>query len=331
MTTKKKAPGKAHRKGISLLQLGELFPNEEAAVQWFETVRWPDAVTGQESEDRPCPRCGDCDTHVIKSGKPMPYRCRGCKRYFSVRTGSVLECSRLPLRKWAYAMYLWMTSLKGVSSIKLHRDLGITQKSAWHLAHRLREAFSGDPGPFDGPVEVDEVYMGGKRKNMHQKQRDQLEGRGAAGKTAIIGIKDRPSNQVRATRVPNVTSETLSRFIMEHVKPGAKSYTDDSRVYLKLPNHEAVRHSVGEYVRGQAHTNGIESFWSMLKRAYAGTFHKMSPKHLERYVREFSGRHNVRELDTLDQMRLLVMAVVGRRLMYRDLTADNGLDAGARS
>ena len=286
---------------------------------------------GEASEDRPCPRCGDCDTYVTRSGRPLPYRCRGCKRYFSVRIGSVLECSRLPLRKWAYAMYLWMTSLKGVSSMKLHRDLDITQKSAWYLAHRLREAFSGDPNPFSGPVEVDEVYIGGKRKNMSSKRRKGLKGRGAVGKTAVIGVKDRPTNQVRATVVDDTTRETISRFIMEHVKPGVKSYTDDSSIYHELPNHESVKHSVGEYVRGQAHTNGIESFWAMLKRAYGGTFHKMSPKHLDRYVREFSGRHNVRNFDTLDQMRLLVMAVVGRRLMYRDLTADNGLSAGTRS
>ena len=331
MKKKKKAPGKSHREGISLLQLSELFPDEKSAIRWFEMVRWPDAVTGKDSKDRPCPRCGDCDTYTIESGRPMPYRCRGCRKYFSVRIGSVLECSRLPLRKWAYAMYLWMTSLKGVSSMKLHRDLGITQKSAWFLAHRLREAFSGDPSPFIGPVEVDEVYMGGKRKNMSAKKRKALTGRGPTGKTAVVGVKDRPTNQVRASVVPNTKSETISRFIMEHVEPGAKSYTDDAVIYQAMPNHESVRHSVGEYVRGQAHTNGIESFWSMMKRAYGGTFHKMSPKHLDRYVREFSGRHNVRNFDTLDQMRLLVMAVVGRRLMYRNLIADNGLDAGARS
>ena len=173
--------------------------------------------------------------------------------------------------------------------------------------------------------------MGGKRKNMSAKRRKELSGRGAVGVTAVVGVKDRPTSQVRATVIPDTTSETLFWFIMEHVRPGAKSYTDDAVVYKVLPNHESVRHSVGEYVRGQAHTNGIESFWSMLKLAYSGTFHKMSPKHLERYVREFSSQHNVRELDTLDQMRLLVMAVVGRRLMYRDLTPDNGLDAGSRS
>lgn len=166
---------------------------------------------------------------------------------------------------------------------------------------------------------------------MHKKKRKQLSGRGSTGKTAVVGIKDRSSNQVRGTVVPDTTRDTVFQFLSEHVRPGPKSYTDDSKIYHALPNHESVRHSVGEYVRGQAHTNGVESFWSMLKRSYTGTFHKMSPKHLERYVREFSGRHNVRNLDTLDQMRLLVMAVVGRRLMYRDLTADNELDAGARS
>ena len=319
----KKAPGKHHREGISLLELAEMFPDDDSATQWFESIRWP--------EDRPCPRCGDCDTVPMKNQKPMPYRCRGCRKFFSVRIGTMMERSHIPLRKWAWGIYLSLTSLKGVSSMKLHRDLGITQKSAWFMAHRLREVFAGDTSMFTGPVEVDEAYFGGKRKNMSAKKRKSLTGRGPVGKTAVAGIKDRPTNQVQARVVANTKSETMCRFIMEHAQgPDTKVYTDDALTYHVLPNHETVKHSVGEYVRGKAHTNGVESFWSMLKRAYTGTFHKLSPKHLDRYVQEFAGKHNLREGDTLDQMQEVVARMIGRRLMYRGLIADNGLSSGAR-
>ena len=166
---------------------------------------------------------------------------------------------------------------------------------------------------------------------MSHKKRKELTGRGSVGKTAVVGIKDRPTKRVKAKVVEDTKAVTLQGFILDNTQHGTKIYTDDSRAYLGLQDHESVKHSVGEYVRGMAHTNGIESFWSMLKRAYIGTFHKMSPKHLQRYVDEFSARHNIRELDTIDQMGFLVMAVVGRRLMYRKLTKDNGLPSGARS
>ena len=165
---------------------------------------------------------------------------------------------------------------------------------------------------------------------MSNAKRKTLTGRGPVGKTTVAGIKDRSSNNVQARVVPNTKSETMSRFIMEHGRDGAKIYPDDALTYHALPNHETVKHSVGEYVRGKAHTNGVESFWSMLKRAHAGTFHKLSPKHLDRYVREFAGCHNWRGLDTLDQMKAVARNFVGKRLSYRQLTADNGLPSGAR-
>ena len=144
-------------------------------------------------------------------------------------------------------------------------------------------------------------------------------------------MKDRNSNHLQAQVVENTKSETMSRFIMEHTEPGARIYTDDALTYHALPNHETVKHSVGEYVRGNAHTNGMESFWSLLKRAHTGTFHKLSPKHLDRYVREFAGKHNLREFGTLDQMRSVVRSLAGKQLSYRTLVADNGLSSGARS
>lgn len=319
---KHKAPGKSDREGISLLQLAEMFPTEEAATKWLEETRWPD--------DRPCPHCGDCDTYRMKSGKPMPFRCRGCWKFFSVRTKTVMERSHIPLKKWVWAIYLSMTSLKGVSSMKLHRDLGISQRSAWFMAHRLREAMRPGRQSFAGPVEIDEVYIGGKRRNMSNKRRKQFSGRGPSGKTAVVGIKDRPSNKVAARVVGSASRATALPLVSRHVQFGAVHYTDDSPIYDVLPNHESVKHTLHEYVRGDVHTNGIESFWSMLKRAHAGTFHKLSVKHLHRYVHEFATRHNLRERDTLDLMGEVVARMAGRRLLYKDLAADNGLPSGAR-
>ncbi len=252
--------------------------------------------------------------------KPLPYRCRDCRKFFSVRHGSVMEQSKIPLRKWAFAIYLNATSLQGVSSMKLHRDLKITQKSAWFMAHRLREAFASEQGLFVGPVEIDETYMGGKRKNMPKAKRKHLSGRGPVGKTAVIGAKDRTTNRVTARSVKNTDGATLRRFTESVSDLTAKVYTDDAAGYKSVRrDHEAVNHSVGEYVRGQAHTNGIESFWAMLKRAHKGTFHNISPKHLDRYVNEFAGRHNIRDRHTIDQMRDIVGGMIGKRLMYRDL------------
>ena len=204
--------------------------------------------------------------------------------------------------------------------MKLYRDLDVTQKTAWYLAHRIREAWSDKNAPFAGPVEVDETFVGGKAKNMHAHKRKQvIKGRGAVGKTAVVGAKDRATNRVSAAVVENVDQPTLQGFVAENVEPGTKVYTDDHGGYEGLLNHETVRHSVKEYVNGQAHTNGIESFWAMLKRGYVGTYHRMSPKHLHRYVDEFSGRHNIRTADTIDQMAAMVRGMDGKRLKYKDL------------
>ena len=312
------------RAGLTILQLFEMFPDEKAATGWFEQTLWPG--------ERCCGHCGSTKTREVPKAKPMPYWCTDCRSYFSIRTGTPLAHSNVKLHKWAFAIYLETTSLKSVSSKKLGRDIGVRQPTAWFMLHRIREAWTqnGNEPPFSGPVEVDESYFGGRRRNMSKSKRSQLEGRGPVGKTAVAGIKDRASKRVQARVVPDTKSETMIRFIMEHTDPDAKIYTDDALVYHVLPNHESVKHSVGEYVRGKAHTNGVESFWSMLKRAHAGVFHKLSPKHLDRYVRCFAGKHNLRRLDTLAQMKRVVRNLVGKRLTYRDLTADNGLSSGAR-
>ena len=325
---KHKAPGKAFRKGMSLIEIMQMFPSDATAEKWFTEVRWPIGPA--------CPHCGSIKLLTGAAHKTMPYRCREkeCRKRFSVRTGTVMEASNLGYQTWAVAIYLCLTSLKGVSSMKLHRDLNITQKSAWHLAHRIRKALeSGSWGLFTGPVEVDETYMGGKRANMSNAKRAELAGtgRGAVGKTTIVGAKDRAKNLVSAKVVQDTKKPTLHGFVSDNTAPGVTVYTDDALVYETLPfQHEVVRHSVREYVKGLAHTNGVESFWSMLKRAYAGTYHKMSPKHLERYLNEFITRHNIRPMDTIDQMRALVLGMDCKRLKYADLIKDNGLDSGAR-
>ena len=310
-----KAPGKSDRKGISLVKITDMFPNNEAAEKWIIEQRWPDGPY--------CPHCGSLNVQSGIKHSSMTHRCRDCSNrpMFSLKTGTVMKGTQLGYREWAIAIYLMSTSLKGVSSMKLHRDLDVTQKTAWYLAHRLRESWKTDgQGMFSGPVEVDETYMGGKRKNMPKAKRVNLKGRGGAGKTAIVGAKDRATNAVSAKVVENTDAKTLQGFVADHAASDATICTDEASAYQGLPyEHETVKHSVGEYVNGMAHVNGIESFWSMLKRAHKGTFHKISPKHLDRYVQEFVGRHNIRRSDTIDQMQAMVKGLEGDPLRYRDL------------
>ena len=232
-----------------------------------------------------------------------------------------MQSSKVGYQTWIFAMYLLTTDLKGISSMKLHRELGITRKSAWYLAHWLRESFTSDGGLMAGPVEADETYVGGREKNKHERKKAKAR-RGTADETPIAGIKDRETNTVQATVIDRTDRPTLSGFVAAHTIPNAKVYTDEHSGYDWVPNREVVRHSAKEYVNGMAHTNRIESFWSVLERGYVGTYHKMSTKHLDCYMTEFSGRHNTRALDTIMQMEQIAQGLAGKQLRYGDLIAE---------
>ncbi len=311
----RRAPCKHFRKTISLVEIFRKFPDDATAEAWFIEQRWPNGIA--------CPSCGSDNVQTGAAHRSMPFRCRSCRKRFSTKTGTVMADSNLGFQTWAVAIYLLTTSLKSVSSMKLHRDLDITQKSAWHLAHRIRETMGTTSATlFKGPVEVDETYVGGKRKNMHAARRARLGVHGRHDKTTVVGAKDRATNQVRAEVVARADKATLHGFVNKHVSRSARLYTDDAKGYVGVRRrHATVRHSVGEYVKDQAHTNGLESFWSMLKRGHDGTFHHLSPQHLGRYVNEFANRHNVRRYDTIVQMRLIARRMLGKRLRYADLVS----------
>ena len=309
----RKGPGQSFRKGLSLPELVRMFPDDTAAEAWLVDTRWPNGVQ--------CPNCGSWRVQSGTEHKTMPYRCRECRKRFSVRSKTVMAASNLGFQVWLLAIYLLTTGIKGTSSMKLHRDLGVTQKTAWHLSHRIRAMWQAGDFLLSGPVEADETYIGGKETNKHESRKLKL-GRGTIGKTPVTGVKDRSTKEVRVQVTQPVNRATVQEFVEDHVSPDAMLYTDESSAYDGLPNHETVRHSIGEYVQEQAHTNGIESFWSLLKRGYYGTYHKMSDKHLARYIGEFAGRHNARAVDTIEQMTLMAQGMMGKRLTYQELIAD---------
>ena len=317
---KTKGPGKHYRKGISLMQLFDMFPNEDKAEEWLIRHRWGDDIR--------CPYCNSDNVRRNKNRKRRGFYCNPCRRPFTVKVNTFMHDSKLPLRKWAIGLYLYSTSLKGVSSMKLHRDLEISQKSAWHMSHRIRLLFAeAVHEKTDAEVEVDETYIGGKIGNKPLSKRYEWRakhgGRGPQGKIPVAGMRNRETGKVQVRVVPDTTKDTLQSFIVERTKDNATVYTDEASAYVGLPrNHATVNHKLNEYVNDKATTNGMESFWATLKRGLNGTYHAVSPKHLERYIDEFSGRHNQRELDTEDQLATLARNGVGRRLTFKELTSD---------
>lgn len=304
------------RSTISTFALFAQYPDAEAGRLYFEGRRWP---TGPV-----CPSCSASDRIT-----PRPsgfYRCNACRLDFTVRTGTIFERSHVPLHKWLYAMYLLVTSRKGISSLQLAKEIGISQKSAWFLLHRLREACGKDLAVLQGIVEVDEAYFGGREKSKHAKKK-QNAGRGTVGKTPVLGMRER-GGRTRAVVVEGTDKATLQAAVKGAVHAGATIHSDEHAGYDGLAEaftggHATVQHKSGEYVRDGIHTNSIESVWAVMKRGLHGVYHHASEKHLGRYVNEFTFRLNEGNVKrhTMERLASLTAAAIGPRLTYKDLTA----------
>ena len=298
-----------------------IYTDEAAARAHLEAIRWPEGPF--------CPNCGDTEnTHRLEgeTHRDGLLYCRSCRKQFSVTVGTVFERSHIPLHKWVLGFHLMAASKKGISAHQLHRMLGITYKSAWFMAHRIREAMAPhNKTPMGGhgkTVEADETYVGGKEKNRHKAKRFKTHAGGAWGKEIVFTLVER-KGQVRSMHTKSVTAATLRPILVEQLDKQTKLMTDDAGQYRHMHQdfaHEIVNHGAGEYVRGEAHTNTVEGYFSILKRGITGTYHYVSEAHLKRYLAEFDFRYNERaalEVTDDERARKAIKGSVGKRLTYR--------------
>jgi transposase-like protein len=309
----RKKPKKRKAAVLSTFDLIQRFPNEEAASAYIKSILWPDGPV--------CPFCGS-KKHTAYKTKNM-LSCSDCRNDYSIRTDTIFHRSHIPLHKWLYAMYLIVTARKGVSSLQLSKEIGVTQKNAWHMAHRIRAACGDRTVKLSGIVEADETYLGGKEGNKHACKKLRA-GRGAVGKTPVFGIMTR-GGKVIMQPVLKTDSETLKAAILENVRRGATLCTDESKSYDGMDRHLKhlrVNHSAKQYVDGMASTNSIESVWAILKRIFYGTHHSFSAFHTGLYVDECAFRLNQGnvKIDTMDRLRALILGCRGKRMTYRQLT-----------
>jgi transposase-like protein len=301
----------------NLADMQRAFPDEKACIDHFRTLRWPDA------EKIPCPHCG-----VI--GKPYAladntHKCRDCRRKFTVRNGTIFEDSKIELRKWFMAVFLMTSHKKGISSCQLARDIGVTQKTAWFMLHRIRNAAMTaefNTPPLTGTVEVDECFVGPKSWFQHAQKRKEAKGIRRANKKIIFGMAQR-DGELRLVHVPNTSHKVTIPLVTRNIKRGSTVYTDESNLYSWMPasyDHGLVTHKLGQYVNGDVSTNRIEGAFSHFRRTMVGTYHKADVLHLDRYVQMFAFRWNTRKETDADRMNKLLGATKGRRLTYKHLT-----------
>jgi len=311
--------GKPCKTAKTLLEAVRYFSDLDVATEYFAKARWPEGPV--------CPKCGVLDEKHYYLKSRRVWKCRACKKQFSVKVGTVLEDSPLGLDKWLPAMWMLVNCKSGISSYELARDLGIQQKSAWFMLHRIRLAMqTGSFEKLSGEVEADETFVGGLEKFKHESKKLK-QGRGYSGKTAVMGLVGR-GGEARARVIPNTAKSTLHGEVKENVKRGSTVITDSLLSYRGLQGeytHEFVDHAI-EYVRGNIHTNKAENFWSLLKRTLKGTYVHVNPDHLAAYLDEQTFRFNNRESKDADRFVKTLGSVAGRRVTYDELTGKTATD-----